>query len=145
MHVIAHVGGDPGEVRRVVTREVGAELREWDDVRRTAARVAADVVVVDERIVLLHVWIGVADEAARGHAFHVRLPGATARLNLVGDVRRIDVAARAITGNPEGAARGQGEVVGKARVTHGVVPGRQTVAGGQAVDIGGRAIPYDRR
>ena len=96
MHVIAHVGRDPGEIRDAARRKIGAQLCEWDHMRGAARRIGADVVVVDEGIVLLHVGIRVADEAARGHAFHICLPGSPRGLHLVRNVRRTHVASGAI-------------------------------------------------
>ena len=77
VHVVAHVGCDPrvaGRGRRAP--QVGTELSERNDVGLAPAGVGADVVVVDERIVLDRVRVGVGGGAARGHALHVCLPAA---------------------------------------------------------------------
>src|SRR5919204_875224 len=51
VHVVAHVGRDPGKARDLATAHIGRELRERHDVGRTARGVVADVVVIQEGVV----------------------------------------------------------------------------------------------
>src|SRR5207302_2612217 len=63
-------------------RQVGGEGAVGDILAALGAR--SDVVVIDERIVLLGIGIRVAGEARRGHGLLVRLPGATGGGDAVG-------------------------------------------------------------
>src|SRR2546423_3124409 len=144
MGVVAHVGGDPDEIRHLTAAHVDPEQGERDDVGGTAGRVVADVVVVHERVVLHRVVArGRAHVAGRRHVFQVGLPGSTTRLHLVGDVGRAHVAGGAVARDPKCAAGGQREVVGQARMRYPVVVRGQAVAGGQPVGIGRRGATDD--
>src|SRR3989442_2568764 len=107
-------------------------------------RVEPDVVVVDERVVLLDVRGRVADEAGRGHRLLVRLPGAAGRLDPVDrDVRCVHEAGRTVAGDAERVAAGDGEIVRQARVADREVVGRDTVLADELVDVRCLAVADD--
>src|SRR5439155_16977527 len=107
--------------------------------------VVADVVEVDQGIVLLHVRVGVANEAGTGHGLLVALPTPPRRLDPVHrDVRLGLEAVRTVVADAERRRAGQGEVVGKARVRDCRVVRGQAVARGEVVDVRRlRRVPYD--
>src|SRR5207247_5752805 len=109
----------------------------------SAGRVRPDVVVVDPWVVLLHVGIGVADEAGRRHALLVGLPATAAGLDLVSEVRGVDPTRGTVAGDPEGTARGEREIVRQAGMTDRIRLRRQPVTPRQPVDVRRRGVPDD--
>src|SRR5690242_2045270 len=82
--------------------EVGGKPTVGDHVGQLR-RVGAQIVVIDEGVVLLHVRIGVADEAWRRHRFHVGTPGTARRGHAVHDkVGGLLEAVGAVGGDAEG-------------------------------------------
>src|SRR5207253_1779988 len=86
VHVAAHVWRDERVVGRRRRRlKIGCKLTVGNDVALAAARIVTDVVEVNERIVLLGIWIAVADEACRRHRLLVGLPALPCGFKPVGD------------------------------------------------------------
>src|SRR5207248_5739525 len=136
-------GRDPDEVGHGVVGQVAAELAVGDDAGGAARGVGADVVEVDPGVVLLHVGIRIAHETRRRHSFQIGLPGFAAGLDLVGQVTGRDVAGDAVAVDAEGAAGGERQVVGQARMADRVDLGAERVTGRQAVEVGGGAVADD--
>src|SRR5438128_1036697 len=111
--------------------------------RAAARRIRPDVVVVDPWVVLLHVGIGIADEAGRWHALLVGLPATATGLDLVSEVGRVDPTRRAVAGDAESAPCGQREVVRQAGMADRIRLCRQPVTPRQPVDVRRRGVPND--
>ena len=137
VHVVAHVGSDERVIRRGRRGlQVGGHLRERHHVRLAPRGVGADVVEVDERVVLLRVWIAVPDEAGGRHRLLVSLPAAAPVLQGIREVGGRHPARCAVRRDAVRAASGEREVVGQARVRDAEVAGGQRARRQEAVDVG---------
>src|ERR671923_2435773 len=102
VHVLAEIGRHPGKNREPTVAEVVPELAARHD-PRTPPRVASDIVVVDERVVLLGVKTGgIPLETRAWRAVHVGLPRHVRRLELVDEVATTEMTRGAIRAHAEG-------------------------------------------
>src|SRR6266536_6658987 len=72
MGIVAHIRRNPGEVRDDACRQILCKLRKGHYLV-AAHRVEPDVVVIDERVMFLHVFglVVIAYETRAGHPFHI--------------------------------------------------------------------------
>ncbi len=140
MHVIAQVRSDEGKVRcGGCGAEIRGEVSIGHIVTGAASRVVADVVEVEEGVVLGSILAGGGEKAGRGHGFHVGFPGQSFGFEVIGEVRGVDMAGGrgdAVGGDAEVIPAIELQVVGQAGVDGGVVVCGPPEAVAEAGDVG---------
>ena len=92
-----------------------------------ARSVRSNRIKVDERVVLLGIWIRITQVAMPGHGLLVGLPGASAGLDQVGKTGGIHEAIIAVAVDSEGVTTDQRNVVGQTWMRHCIVLRQQRV------------------
>lgn len=54
VHIMAHIGGNPDKIWQLVSRQVAAEVRKWNNIG-AARSIVADVIKIDEGIMPLSI------------------------------------------------------------------------------------------
>ena len=129
MHIITHVRGDPDIVGQMVVSNVCSKLREGNDMGGTTSRVQANIVIVQKRVMLLHVEAirGIASVARRRHTLHIGFPGTTTCFNLIGQIGSMLKTGGAIVAQTKSVSSGECQVIGKAGMCNSIILCRQSV------------------
>src|SRR5437879_5519458 len=116
MHIMTHVGGDPYIVGQVIVSKVCGKLRKGNDMGSTTARIQTNIVIVQKRVMLLHVEAipGIANVAGRRHTLHIGFPGTTACFYLISQIGSTLKTGGAIFAQTKSVSSGECQVVGKA-------------------------------
>jgi hypothetical protein len=126
VRVIANIWGDEDEIWKGAVRQIRIQHFKWYHRPITAFLIEADIIEVNERIVLLEISQGILLVTGCWHVFLVGLPGQPGGFDQVRQAGCINKTIHTGVVDPEGIPADHGNIIGQARMTEGKLL-RQTI------------------